>query len=132
MNHLGTFSSADQVLAAVCRHLIRAGCRVAPRGMRTIEASPLAFVLKNPRARRIDIPARHWNEALAIGELCWHLSASDDVKFISYYAKEWARFSEDGVHITGSCYGKRIFGPATEKGAPSQWETRKNRIASRS
>ena len=122
LNYLGTFSSADDVLAATCKHLLRAGCSIAPRGMRTIEASALAFVLKSPRARRIENPARHWSEALAVGELSWHLSASDDVKFISYYAKEWARFSEDGTHIAGSCYGKRIFGPGPEKGAPSQWE----------
>jgi thymidylate synthase len=78
------------------------------------------FILRNPRRRYVTNPARRWSFPLAIGELCWHLSASDDLAFISRYAPRWREFSDDNSTIVGSCYGKRIF--ERKDGKLSQWE----------
>jgi len=126
-SHMPSYKSADDALIAICQLLLRDGRNVAPRGLPTLELAPFAFVLENPRARRIGVPARRWNEALAVGELCWHLSASDDARFISYYAREWSRFSENGI-IEGSCYGKKIFGPSHATGGRSQWDLVKSEL----
>ncbi len=120
MNSLGSFVTADEALSNVCRAVLEIGSAASPRGMRTRELVGVTLSLSDPRARRILNPARRWSEALAVGELCWHLSASDSVEFISHYAKEWAKFSPDGRRIAASCYGRKIFGAGA--GQLSQWD----------
>ena len=102
--------SMDDVLRAALRGIERHGICVAPRGMPTKEVTGFSFTLLNPRARKIANRARHWSEAYAIGELCWHLSASDRLDQIAFYSSFWTDLSADGQTIRGSCYGKRIFG----------------------
>lgn len=106
----------DEALLFLLGQLLYGGESVAPRGTPTRELVGTAFRLANPRARRITVPARRWKESLAVGELCWHLSQSDSVDFISYYTPTWERFSDDGKRIASSCYGRRIF-----SGPNSQW-----------
>ncbi|MEQ9229542.1 MAG: thymidylate synthase, partial [Cyclobacteriaceae bacterium] len=43
------------------------------------------------------------------------LDGSDNVNQLTYYAKNWENFAEDG-RVIESCYGKKIF-----KGSDSQW-----------
>ena len=92
------------------------GTEAAPRTQRTLEFFPAEFELTNPRARRICNPRRKWSLPLAIGEFAWHVSGSDDVNAIAYYADRWRNFSDNGVTIAGSCYGRKIF-----HGSPSRW-----------
>jgi thymidylate synthase len=96
------------------------GQSVSPRGMNTLEVIGGAFSIRNPRRRCTLNTARMWSLPLAIGELCWHLSASDDLSFIAHYAPRWREFSDDGSKVIGSCYGKRVFGHSGKE--PSQWQ----------
>lgn len=111
--------SVDELLVGVIVDLLRRGSSVAPRGQETLELQGYAFRLTNPRARRVGVRARRWSEAIAVGELCWHMSGSDSAAFISYYARRWQSFSDDGTRIAGSCYGRKIFGETRDVG--SQW-----------
>lgn len=111
------FPSADEALLGVLTEILRSGITSSPRGRETREVLGFGFVLRNPRARLISLPARCWSESLAVGELCWHLSQSDDLDFVAYYAPKWQHFSDDGRSVSSSCYGKRIFGG----GPDSQW-----------
>jgi thymidylate synthase len=118
--HLPHFQTADEVQTELLDTLLNGGNPVEARRMKTREIHPAGFVLTNPRARCLSNTARKWSFPLAIGELAWHLSASDDVNFIGHYAKQWKNFSDDGKVIKESCYGHKIFGKSTT--GYSQWD----------
>jgi len=67
---------------------------------------------------------RKWSLPLAVGEFCWHLSASNELSFIRYYSSRWNDFADDEQTIRGSCYGYRFF-RQDESGA-SQWTVAQN------
>lgn len=113
------FDTANQVQRWALKEVMENGFQSAPRHQPTRELLSVSFSLTNPRQRCVTIPERQWSLPLAVGEFCWHAAASDEVEFISYYAKRWRDFSDDGLSITGSCYGKKMFsGPEANK---SQW-----------
>jgi thymidylate synthase len=113
------FGSMDEAQRWILASILESGGESSPRGMRTLELYPVTFNLLNPRSRCVINPRRRWSLPLALGEFCWHLSGSNELQFIEYYAPRWREFAEDTI-ITGSCYGHRIF--KREPGRPSQWE----------
>src|SRR2546428_3386410 len=116
----------DQALVAILRLILSKGAVVCPRGQETRETLCCNFRLTNPRARCVTLVSRHWNFALAVGEFCWHTAGSDSLEFISYYSKMWNSFSDDGVHIRGSCYGRKIFNAKPNE--LCQWEKLKDQL----
>ena len=119
ISSMSSFSSLEEAHTALIGALLSEGAEVRPRGIRTLELTSVAVRIEHPRKRCITNPARHWSLALAIGEFCWHASASDDVDFVAYYAPAWRRFSPDEKTVRGSCYGKKIF---DSMAGESQWE----------
>lgn len=115
------FDSMDAAYRYAISSILNRGQSVAPRGMPTREILGFGFSLTNPRARTISIPERKWSYSYAIGELCWHLSGSRDVKTISYYSRAWDQFSDNGKTISRSCYGNKIFCRRGKN--PSQWDS---------
>jgi thymidylate synthase len=114
------FESIDGIQRQALSLLLSSDLKTSPRGLATSEIIGPTFTLRNPRRRCVTNSARRWSFPLAVGELCWHLSASDDLAFISRYAPRWRDFSDDDSTIAGSCYGKRVF--ERKEGRPSQWE----------
>ena len=114
------FDSLDDAGISLLSSLLSSGQTAAPRGLRTLELTPFCFGIANPRRRCVMNSARRWNLPLAIGEFCWHVSGSNELQFIEYYAKRWREFAEDGSTIRGSCYGHRIFNHSGE--SRSQWQ----------
>lgn len=114
------FATLDDVQAAVLEELLDFGGATSPRGLDTLEVVAGGFTLDNPRSRVIVNSERRWSLALAVGEFAWHVSGSDELEPLAYYAPIWRRFSEDGERIRGSCYGKRIF--QQHDGTNSQWQ----------
>ncbi len=112
--------SLDELQSWVLASLLTEGQQAKPRGFQTLELFPATFTLTRPRRRCVANPERRWNLPLAIGEFCWHVSGSNELQFIEYYAKRWREFAEDGSTIRGSCYGHRIFTQTHE--SRSQWE----------
>ncbi len=97
------------------------GARVSPRDLPTLELPPIQLVLANPRRRVLTSVSRKWRLPLAVGEFCWHLSASNELSFIRYYSDRWSEFADDEQTIRGSCYGYRLFRGGER--CLSQWET---------
>jgi thymidylate synthase len=119
-NLVPCFSSLDEVQHWVLATILDQGEASSPRGMLTLELFPLSFTLLDSRRRRVLNPMRKWSFPLALGEFCWHVSGSNELQFIEYYASHWREFTEDGATIRGSCYGHRVFNK-TQAGT-SQWE----------
>jgi thymidylate synthase len=115
-----SFASLDDAYIWIVGETMAHGAVASPRGRETRELLGVTFTLRDPRRRCLNIRARRWSLPLAIGEFCWHVSASDELSSIAYYAPIWREFSDDQISITGSCYGKRIFG--RELGERSQWD----------
>jgi len=114
------FDSLDGAQDWVLRLLLANGARTRTRGLDTLELFPVSFAIRHPRRRCVTSPTRRWNLPLALGEFSWHVSGSNELRFVSYYSKRWREFAEDGSTIWGSCYGHRIF--KRSGGQPSQWE----------
>ena len=100
--------------------LLNSGSSIETRGLDTLEITPAYFKVNNPRARITSLKGRNWKLAPALGELSWHLSGSKDLDFIANYLANWKYFSEDNSHITGSCYGFKIFENTPNK--QSKWK----------
>lgn len=101
-------NNINQIQLDLFRLLLESNNRVSPRGMDTIEISPVLIELSNPRNRITSLKSREWKLPLALGELCWNLSSSVNVDFLSYYTKNWELFATDSI-IRESCYGNKIF-----------------------
>lgn len=114
------FESIDQVQRWAFERLLNEAISSSPRGMPTRELIGQTLTLSNPRSRIVHAPARRWSLPLAIGEFCWHVSASDDVEALAYYAPRWREFAADGRTVRGSCYGRRIFGRGRD--GRCQWD----------
>lgn len=86
------------------------------RGDKTMEIFPVSIQLNNPKNRITTLISRNWNLPFAIGEMCWHFSASNNFDFIKYYSKNWILAKEDYENsIRESCYGKTIFSDQTNQ-----------------
>jgi thymidylate synthase len=116
---MNRFDTADDVNRWILSEILQRGEVVNPRGQTTKELLAVSFCLTNVRARVIENPARRFSMPLALGEFAWHIGASDEVDALAYYAPRWRDFSDDGVHVIGSCYGRKIFG--TSEGGASPW-----------
>lgn len=119
-------SSVSESLVEVSRLIIASGVPASPRGIPTLELQGVLIRLKDPRNRIVCVPERRWSASYAAGEFCWHMSADNSLEFINYYSEAWGAFSDDGVRINGSCYGRHIF----FGGDTSQWSAVKNILRS--
>lgn len=115
------FDSVDKIYLSVLSTLLSKGSWVLPRGVKTLEIAPFIVALSNPRRRCVINLERRWSLPLALGEFCWHASASRELAALEYYAPRWREFSDDGYLVRGSCYGYRIFGVNGQ--GLSQWES---------
>lgn len=93
--------------------------RNAPRGFPSSEHVGVHYRLRDARQRVPQIPARNLNIVFNFAEALWYLSGRDDLDFIAYYAPSMRRYSADGRRLTGTAYGRAIFGPDRR----SQWDT---------
>lgn len=103
------FDNINDIQKFIIRDLFKLGKKADPRGLNTLENLSVSFCLENPRNRLLSLEGRKWNLPLAIGEMCWHSNASDDVSQLSYYANQWNNFAESDGKVAGSCYGKNAF-----------------------
>lgn len=103
------YSSLNQAYSSLITHVLANGQQASPRGIGTKEILSASFIISDPRSRLLTSSLRKWSLPLALGELCWHLRGRDDTAWLTYYATAWERFTDDGVTVPGSCYGKKLF-----------------------
>jgi thymidylate synthase len=119
MKYQYNFDSIDEVQIWLLEELFSEGELITTRELNTIELCNVNFCLTNPLNRNTTLSKRNWKHALAIGEFAWHVSGSNDLDFISYYARQWKNFSNDGKSVSESCYGHKIF--KKDASGQSQW-----------
>lgn len=113
------FNTVDEIQLFILEKLFSEGEIITTRGLKTLEICNVNLCLRDPRNRVTNNSKRKWKLPLAIGEFAWHVSGSNSVDFITYYAKQWKNFSSDGKIISRSCYGHKIF--KKENNGSSQW-----------
>jgi thymidylate synthase len=103
-------------LASALSAIIESGSKISPTRGSARELTGVRLEITNPRARlsRTETRGKPFS---CLGELCWYLSARDDLQFIEYYIKRYAEDAEADGRIHGA-YGRRIF---AWDGA-SQWD----------
>lgn len=102
-----TADSLDDLLRDVYSELLTSTEVVSATKGTNIERFGALLVLTNPRARlsRSELKGTLFS---CLGELCWYLSASDDLDFIQHYIPNYKDYSDDGETIYGA-YGPRFY-----------------------
>jgi thymidylate synthase len=96
--------------ATLRRVLYQPAYHNAPRGFSSVERIGEHYQIANPVQRIPMVPARRLNIVFNFAESLWYLSGRDDLDFISYYAPSMRKYSADGTRLTGTAYGRAIFG----------------------
>jgi thymidylate synthase len=106
-----------QFVAQNINELYRRACRqltydyeneVIIRGQKVREINNAILQVTNSYSRIVTIESRKLSMRYLVGELCFYLSGSDNLRIISHYSKFWNNVSDDGIRVN-SAYGKRIF-----------------------
>lgn len=88
-------------------HVILNGRKIAPRGLKTIEVSPVTLHIKNPRARLGYHKARKFSLMFAVAESILLFAETNSLKYWTSFNKNMSDYSDDGQTLYGA-YGKRI------------------------
>lgn len=107
------FNNINESYKCLISAILEGGKRISPRGLETLELSPVSITINNPLENIIYSDARKLNYGFMLGELAWILQKSDDMNHICWYNKNWSNFSDDGKTLNGA-YGKRIFDYGSE------------------
>lgn len=96
----------DDVMRLVIEEITTHGDRINPTKGPAMELIGVVLELTEARARlsRTETRGKLFS---SLGELCWYLSKSNDLGFISYYIQHYRQFA-DGDRIFGG-YGPRAF-----------------------
>lgn len=96
----------DDLMRVALDEVRRRGEHTDPSRGAAKEIRGVVLELTNPRARLSSTETRG-KLFSALGEFCWYLAGSDDLRFIEYYIKAYRR-EADGTRILGA-YGPRLF-----------------------
>jgi len=101
---------ADAALRDTLRDALQAGTVVGdtadPLGHRELLA--YQFSIDNPQARITTSPSRPLNVISAVARFVWMIAANDRLADIAVYEPKVSRYTDDGLIVPGSSYGRRI------------------------
>ena len=98
-------ATIDDTMRRALEELLLRGESITPSKGNCRELRGVLLELTNPRARLSRSESRG-NAFSSLGELCWYLSGSSDIKFIEYYIPSYRKFAENG--ILHGAYGPRL------------------------
>jgi thymidylate synthase len=108
----------DEALCLTLEQIVNHGTRVdvggtlsIASGRTTYEVLNYTVRVVNPRRRLPVNSAFSFSGVAAVARFVWMMSGSDRINDISFYQPHAAAFSDDGLTIPGSCYGRRFLSP---------------------
>lgn len=104
MKHVQNFG---QLYVALLRELLAHGRQVRVRGLQTIESLGVRLSHQNLRDNILYHPVRDLNYRFMVAEWLWIMAGREDVETLLRYNKNYGKFSDDGVRLTGA-YGPRL------------------------
>ncbi|MFD4475130.1 thymidylate synthase [Streptomyces sp. NPDC058471] len=99
----------DAYLTELRSTYLSAEFRNSPRGFPSRERLGAGFQVRHPVQRHVALPGRRSNLVFNFAEALWYLSGSAGLDLVAHYAPSIRRYSSDGVTLTGTAYGPRIF-----------------------
>ena len=99
-------TTLDDLLRHVFTKLLRVKTRINSSRGKVTESRAVLLQITNPRARlsRTETKGTLFS---CLGELLWYLAKTNDLGFISYYLKDYKKYSDDDRTIYGG-YGPRM------------------------
>lgn len=95
-------------LADVTRKILSEGLRADSRNGEVLRfARPVCLEYQNPQRRILDWEARDGNPFFHHWETMWMLAGREDVAPLLLFNKQILQYSDDGVILRGTAYGKR-------------------------
>jgi thymidylate synthase len=96
----------DDVMHSAIEAILSRGEEIAPTKGHARELAGAMLALSDPRARLSRTEGRG-KPFSSLGELCWYLSKTNDLAFITYYIPRYVQFADGDVVYGG--YGPRLF-----------------------
>jgi len=119
---MSTFEGLPQAYVDNLRGLLfDATYRNSPRGFASKEEVGVTFKITDPLQRLVLCPTRRSNLAFNFAECLWYLCGRNDLEFLAYYAPTVRKYSADGLTLTGTAYGPRLFQMGV--GQVDQWQS---------
>ncbi|KQR19143.1 hypothetical protein ASF79_15855 [Agreia sp. Leaf335] len=96
---------------AIIRDVLKVGMQVGEVGEKGSSREILGYTtgMSNPLARVSVSEGSALNVVAAVARFVWMVSGSDRVADIAYYEPRVRSYTDDGLAVPGSSYGKRIF-----------------------
>ena len=115
MSNLFYGQGINDIYKQICYALIHNPDYIlSPRSLKTNELINVTLHINSPVQRILTLKSRHISLYYLAGELCFYLSGSRSLAFISHYSKFWNKISDNGRTVN-SCYGYKIFKKKTNK-----------------
>lgn len=114
MSNLFYGHGINDIYQQLCYTLIHSPDYIlAPRNLKTNELIDVTLRINSPIQRILTLKSRNISLRYLAGELCFYMSGSRSLKFISHYSKFWDSISDNGRTVN-SCYGYKIFEKKTK------------------
>lgn len=97
----------DDLLHGVLERLLRRRSVIGTSRGATVEMLGVLLKLRNPRARLSHTEGKGTIFS-CLGELLWYLAGSRQLKFMTYYLRQYGKNSDDGETVHGA-YGPRLY-----------------------
>ena len=109
-------NNVDEAIINVMENLLKHGNKVESAKNSnnfdsTIEIENFQFALTNPLDRVAINPNNSLEVVSAVGRFAWLVAGNDRLEDIVFYQNKVRDYTDDGLTVPGSNYGKRIFNP---------------------
>ncbi|WP_309387048.1 thymidylate synthase [Cerasicoccus frondis] len=109
-------NNSEEAVVHTLSNLIREGSDIIDpnttkstgAGHKTKEIIGYKLTITNPLARLTTNPHLKFRLPLAVARFTWLISGNDRLQDIAFYTKAVGKFSDDGLIVPGSSYGKRM------------------------